>query len=341
MSTISHTQIRKALYGLMLLGVLAFTMGAGNLPAAHAQGNSDPPTPFVEQVMPGDFEKDSPADGTTFSAGSKVTLAWETSEDATAYYFCYDQDNDDRCGDEWYWSDDTDYSLNVTGEDLDVGATYYWQAMACTKGDPKPSGCREADGGEWWSFTIAAVTFNSTGSQDGWILESSESSGTGGSKNASATTFRLGDDASDRQYRAILSFNTESLPNNAVIQSAVLKIKPSGSAVGSDPFDELGNLYASICKGYYGGSADLQLADFKAINSASKVGKFGTTLVSGWYKATLNSSGRSNINKTGLTQFRLFFNTDDNNNNVADYRKFVSGDASSYKPQLVITYALP
>jgi hypothetical protein len=185
------------------------------------------------------------------------------------------------------------------------------------------------------------ATFNSTGSQDGWILESSETSGVGGTKDNTATTFRLGDDSSDRQYRAILSFNTASLPNNAIIQSAVLKIKQSGSAVGSNPFSILGSLYADIRKGYFGSSSSLQLIDFNAAASASKVGTFGATPVSGWYSATLNSSGRSNINKTSLTQFRLYFSKDDNDNNMADYMKFFSGDASSGKPQLIITYTLP
>jgi hypothetical protein len=70
------------------------------------------------------------------------------------------------------------------------------------------------------------------------------------------------------------------------------------------------------------------------------VAAFGKTPVSGWYSATLISSGRSNINTTGLTQFRLFFNTATNANSVADYRKFVSGDGTN-KPQLIITYTLP
>jgi hypothetical protein len=185
------------------------------------------------------------------------------------------------------------------------------------------------------------ATFNSAGAQDGWILESSETSGVGGTKDNTAATFRLGDESSDRQYRAILSFNTASLPNNAIIQSAVLKIKQSGSAVGSNPFNILGSLYATIRKGYFSSSSALQLADFNAAATASKVGAFGATPVSGWYSATLNSSGRSNVNKTSLTQFRLYFSKDDNDNNMADYMKFFSGDASSSKPQLIITYTLP
>src|SRR6185295_1516944 len=60
-------------------------------------------------------------------------------------------------------------------------------------------------------------TFNSVALNDGWILESTETSGVGGTMNSSATTFNLGDDLVDRQYRAILHFDTSSLPDTAVI----------------------------------------------------------------------------------------------------------------------------
>ncbi len=185
------------------------------------------------------------------------------------------------------------------------------------------------------------LTLQSSGSYDGWILESNETSGIGGTRDSAATTFRLGDDASDRQYRAILSFNTASLPDNAVIQSAVLKIKQSGSPTGSNPFSVLGSLYASIRKGYFGSSSSLQAADFNATASAEKIATFGKTPTSGWYSAKLTSSGRSKISKTSLTQFRLAFANDDNDDKGADYMKFISGDASSNKPQLVITYTVP
>jgi hypothetical protein len=185
------------------------------------------------------------------------------------------------------------------------------------------------------------VTFNSVGAQDGWILESTETSGVGGTKDATATTFQLGDDELNRQYRAILSFNTASLPDNATIQSAVLKIKQSDSPVGSDPFTALGNLYATIRKGWFGSSSALQLTDFNATATATRVGAFNKTPVNGWYSATMNATGCNNINKTNLTQFRLFFSKDDNDNMSADFVNFVSGNASSGKPQLIITYTLP
>ncbi|MCQ3936837.1 MAG: hypothetical protein DPW18_07290, partial [Chloroflexi bacterium] len=47
-------------------------------------------------------------------------------------------------------------------------------------------------GGE--SYTVQkSLTFHSSGAQDGWVLESSETSGMGGTMNASAATFDLGD----------------------------------------------------------------------------------------------------------------------------------------------------
>ena len=40
----------------------------------------------------------------------------------------------------------------------------------------------------------------------------------------------------NRQYRGILSFNTASLPDNAIILSAVLKIKQSGAVIVADVY---------------------------------------------------------------------------------------------------------
>ena len=158
--------------------------------------------------------------------------------------------------------------------------------------------------------------------------------------NASAGTFQLGDDASNRQYRAILSFNTAGLPDNAIIQSAVLKIMQSGAPVGTNPFTVLSVLRADIRQGPFG-NANLELGDFNASASAAIVGVFGITPVGGWYSATLNATGCNNLNLTGLTQLRLYFAREDNNNLTADYMRFLSGDAAGNKPMLIVTYIMP
>ncbi len=192
--------------------------------------------------------------------------------------------------------------------------------------------------------TPAVVTFISSPQEDGWILESTETSNVGGAMNSTDLNLRLGDSTSDRQYRAILSFNTTSLPNNAVVQSALLKIKQNG-VVGANPFTTLNNLWVDIRQGSFGAMA-LELTDFNSAASASAVDAFNTTPVGGWYTLTLDATGRSFINLLGSTQFRLRFGVDDNNNNVNDYMNFVSGDFISvdslpYQPQLIITYTLP
>jgi len=185
------------------------------------------------------------------------------------------------------------------------------------------------------------VTFTSIAAQDGWILECSEFSGTGCTMNSTDITIRIGDDASNRQYRAVLSFDTSALPHNAVIKSAQVKIMQSGAVVGKNPFSALGSLWADIRQGFFGSANSLQLGDFNAAASAVKVGAFNKTPVGGWYTDTLNAAGLLKVNKTGLTQLRLYFATDDNNNHIADYMKFFSGNSAANKPVLVIIYSVP
>ena len=184
------------------------------------------------------------------------------------------------------------------------------------------------------------LLFFSGGALDGWVLESSRSSSVGGSFDAKATTFRLGDDAADRQYRAILSFDTSFLPDTAVIQSASLQIKRIGAPAGANPFTVMGKMLVDVRKGTFGARA-LAPTDFQAQPTKAGVGVVGAKPVGAWYGAYLTPAGMSKINKTGITQFRLLFAKGDNNNQRADYLKFVSGDAAVGPPQLTITYSLP
>ncbi len=186
-------------------------------------------------------------------------------------------------------------------------------------------------------------TFYSNATQDGWVLESSETSGLGGSLNNTATTFRLGDDASNRQYRSILSFDTSGLPDNAVITSVQLKIKQAG-VVGSNPFNSLGNIVADIRSGSFSNDPSLQTSDFQAASSKSSGLTFTNSPTNGWYTRSLSSTNFGYVNLAGTTQFRLRFQTDDNNNLVADYLKFYSGDyitTTTDQPTLVVKYYVP
>jgi 2',3'-cyclic-nucleotide 2'-phosphodiesterase (5'-nucleotidase family) len=216
--------------------------------------------------------------------------------------------------------------------DVDAGATIIDPATNAFVGP--------YTGGE--TYTVdKEMSFTSNGTYDGFVLESLENSNIGWSLDSTATSFNLGDALGNRQYRSILHFNTAGLPDNAVITKVTLKIRQQG-LVGTDPFTVLGTLRVDMSKPYFG-NAPLAVGDFQAAAGLSNVATFGATPVSSWYSALLNSTGRAFINLTGATQFRLRFAIDDNNNNIADYMRFFSGDYAtvSLRPTLIIEYYIP
>jgi hypothetical protein len=182
----------------------------------------------------------------------------------------------------------------------------------------------------------------STGPSDGRVLESSETSGVGGTLNNTGSTFYIGDNAQRKQYRAILSFDTASLPDTAVITKVTLKIKLQGMA-GANPFNTHGGLLVDVRKGAFSGDITLQLTDFQSTASKSAISSIPRTPVGGWYTRVWTSGIFTYINKSGVTQFRLRFNKDDDNDGVADYLKFYSGNAgtASYRPRLIVEYYVP
>ncbi len=182
----------------------------------------------------------------------------------------------------------------------------------------------------------------SVAANDGWILEITETSAAGGTINATAVTFNLGDEAGDRQYRGILSFDTTDLPDSAVITKITLKIRKQG-LIGTDPFTILNGLRVDVRKPYFGTGLGLVASDFQADAGQMAVGTFRTTPVNNWYFAVIGSAGYPHINRTGTTQFRLRFHKDDNDDNAADYMKFFSGNYTNAaaRPMLIIQYYVP
>ena len=193
-------------------------------------------------------------------------------------------------------------------------------------------------------LTTVTEVFKSNGKNDGWVLESNEGSNRGGSTNAKATTLVLGDDKQDRQYRSILDFPTDSLPNNAVITKAMLMVKGEGVA-GTNPFLTHQNILVDIRSGPFGNFGPfpyrgLQAMDFQSISSQDAVGMITNNPYFGWYWTWLDSSAFQFINVYGITQFRLRFQLDDNDDRGNDYIRFYSGDYSNLadRPQLLIEY---
>jgi hypothetical protein len=196
-------------------------------------------------------------------------------------------------------------------------------------------------------YTIMIEAFRSTGSGDGWLLESAAGSGKGGSANSTATSFTLGDDALNRQYRTLLHFPTAYLPDNAVVIQADLMIKKQDEYGAT--FDTFGNLTVDIRNGLFvsyhdGGFGSLVPANFEARADAASVG--GSTWnhnVTGWYWTTLSRDANPFISLNAGTQIRLGYQTATNMNGLAEYVRFYSGDHESQKdrPHLQIRYCVP
>ncbi len=201
--------------------------------------------------------------------------------------------------------------------------------------------------------TPASQTWNNSGlmwmvfrggSSDGWIRELTETSGTGSLYNTGSGTLNVGDDQLNRQYLSILSFNTSKLPDTANVVGGYLALRQAGT---SNPFPLHGDLVADIANPFFGTKSGVGVDDFNALANANAVATFGSTPDGfKWYYADLTTPAYTLIGKTTvnpLTQFRLRFTIDDDNDLATDLIKFYSGNAftAANRPVLVIYYYVP
>ncbi len=187
------------------------------------------------------------------------------------------------------------------------------------------------------------TTFTSVAAQDGWVLESSETSNAGGSLNATDTStsaLRVGDDNKNKQYKSVVSFDTSAIPDGATILSVTLRLR-RGTLSGTNPFTTHGTCWVDVQSGTgFSGSTTLQTGDFQAAATAVQAASLTNAANNlDWSTGSLNAAGLAAVNKTGTTQLRVYFNLDDNNDNGNDYLGYYSGEATAAnRPQLVVTY---
>jgi len=184
------------------------------------------------------------------------------------------------------------------------------------------------------------VSFRSIGAEDGGLGESAPGSGVGGVVNTTSTSMQFGDLANNAQSRAIISFDTSTLPPGAVITAATLRLNRVG-LTGANPFGSLGRLLVDVQSGSFGGNAALQASDFEASATAPGAASLSNPTTNGvWSTGTLDAGGLAAINRTGRTQARLTFEVHDNGNGVADRISFASGEQTdaSLRPELAVTY---
>lgn len=190
---------------------------------------------------------------------------------------------------------------------------------------------------------VQFVSIPSDATKDGWVLESSENSGQGGTLNTAGTLLYLGDNETNYQYRSFLSFNTLSLPNNAVIISATLKFRRYANDATMPNSNLFEPLVVDIKSGYFGATANLETDDFAASPSQNRVCAMYDTDVISWLSCSLPDTVFGYINLVGTTQFRLRFFIDDNNNSVSEYMRFYTSNHTNTNvyPVLEIQYYIP
>lgn len=192
-------------------------------------------------------------------------------------------------------------------------------------------------------ITYTTTTFTSVAAEDGYVLESGEFTSAGGSANGtdnSTSGIRAGDDRRNKQYKGVLSFDTSSLPDGAAIQSVTLRLR-RGTVTGTNPFTTHSLLKADIRQGGFNNNLALETADFQASPTVYGVCTLSNAANNGdWSECTFNTSGNTVLNKTGKTQVRIEFYTDDNNDSGDDYIGYYSSNnaTAANHPQLVVIY---
>ena len=159
---------------------------------------------------------------------------------------------------------------------------------------------------------------------------------------------RLGDYNTNQSYRIMLGFDTSSLPTDAQIISAKVRLT-CGAKEGTSPFDGWGGTCAiDIASPYFGSSEDIENADWHNSADAYNVAQFTTDpgpenpIIS----TDFNDQGKSLINTYGTTQLRVYFTVARSVNNRSDFLGFYSAEEEGpsdpcepdRRPQLIIRY---
>ncbi|WP_243555726.1 extracellular catalytic domain type 1 short-chain-length polyhydroxyalkanoate depolymerase [Priestia megaterium] len=266
--------------------------------------NGDAPDP--EDISP-PFTAASPAGGTY---GSSVSVTLSTNEPATTYYTL---DGSIPTVNSLKYSEPITinssrtikfFSVDAAGNQEEVKTEVY-----------QISGTSEK-----------SSVFSSLAAEDGFI-------GNLSADGMSSSIHKIGDKGMYNidTYRTILSFDTSSLPDDAIITDVSLKIYRK-SLTGNVTF-----LKSDIKSGVFGTSSTLEQIDYQASPSISGGFQMSVPSLDNGYTTTqLPSSLWGYINKTGKTQFRL------SNSGPADFLSDVveiyGGDHSAYAPTLTVSY---
>jgi hypothetical protein len=140
-------------------------------------------------------------------------------------------------------------------------------------------------------------------------------------------------------YRAIVSFDTSSLDDSAIVDSATFGVTRYG--ISGSP-QSLGSILVKVKTGYFGTTTTVETADYSAAETGTLAQSLAIPNFNGaMTSVTFGASELAWINRAGLTQFRLQFSSLNNGNSTADQFKIFSGLAFDSVPQLTVVYSAP
>ncbi len=168
------------------------------------------------------------------------------------------------------------------------------------------SGGTTGGGGGGGSNSPVTVTFANEDANDGYVKASSGGSAPALGTLESSLGLAIGRGTDGKFNRALLSFDTSSLPDGATINSAQLTVTYR-SAYGDPWSSPTGNtLVIDVNRGCLG-ACTIETSDWAATTTSTAVAEL-LRFTGGAQTSTLfSTSGVAGINKTGRTQLRLRF----------------------------------
>lgn len=171
------------------------------------------------------------------------------------------------------------------------------------------------------------TSYLSEADRDGQVSKGS----TGCTSGATGTSLYLGDNASNKSFRAFVSF-LHNIPAGATIESAVLRIYSFHR--DATPFTDLGNVIVDHLE--YG-LLDAGCDDFDM--TGDNIGTLATAYAVGYQSLDVKNVLMTDVaaGKT-RTQFRFYHTLGTDNNNDQDLGYWYSGDSLNNQPVLEVTY---
>lgn len=194
---------------------------------------------------------------------------------------------------------------------------------------------------------VEVIWVHSIAAEDGMVIESSQSTNVGGTIDATDSgnrAIRMGDDASNRQIKGVLSFQpfSSAVPDIILYSAGFAMAGNTGYMVG-DP-TALGAMTADMHIGGFSGSPSLQASDFEAATAHGNVCTLTTSYTAACGLSPSSVSAIETAIKAGTAkiQFRIKHTIDDDNDSSEDVTGFFSGETTDpdKSPSMTFVYKL-